>query len=402
MEKHQVLVVGAGPGGSTCAFYLAKAGVDVLLVDKESWPRDKPCGDGQAMTVFPVYQDMGIMEDVMAVANPCRGYRWAGDDEIITTMLDKEPWILATPRRQVDDMTRRAALDAGAAWMENYEAVSFIKKKGVVKGVKGYYRGEPMDLYADIVVVACGSHSMLAREMGIYIEDPDYVFYGARGYFDNVEGMDIECIEEHYPAYMAPTGYMWVFPEGGKKANVGVFITEATLKKNDIRLEDYFDWWRDNTKIGKERLGNANLIGEIKGWRLPTSRGLCKNYVAGAIAIGDSANMIDCWVGGGYLLALYAGKFAAEVIPSVLESGDFSEESMKKLHDNMGYIDTSLQMEAGFRDFIFEDPEILKGCLEYIRSIPGYPNVGFQEAAIKTITEYRGVPLDLGDLLNAN
>ena len=65
--KRQVIVVGAGPAGSSAAFYCAKHGLDVLLIDKESWPRDKVCGDGWLPSLKPIFEDMGIYEEMKSL-----------------------------------------------------------------------------------------------------------------------------------------------------------------------------------------------------------------------------------------------------------------------------------------------------------------------------------------------
>jgi len=71
--KRQAIVVGAGPAGATAAFYLARAGVDVVLLDKESWPRDKPCGDGLRAPIWHIYKDMGVWDEVLKYSTPSKG-----------------------------------------------------------------------------------------------------------------------------------------------------------------------------------------------------------------------------------------------------------------------------------------------------------------------------------------
>lgn len=134
--KRTVLVVGAGPGGSTAAFYLAKTGVDVLLVDKETWPRDKICGGVYLSSLYPMLKEMGCF-DQMYSQQACNISTMRlinrHEDYIV---LDVDPFMIA-PRRFTDDQIRRAAIRAGADFMGNYEATQLIMRKGVVKGVHG-------------------------------------------------------------------------------------------------------------------------------------------------------------------------------------------------------------------------------------------------------------------------
>lgn len=71
--KRQAIVVGAGPAGATAAFYLARAGVDVVLLDKESWPRDKPCGDGLRAPIWHIYKDMGVWDEGRSIPRLPKG-----------------------------------------------------------------------------------------------------------------------------------------------------------------------------------------------------------------------------------------------------------------------------------------------------------------------------------------
>ena len=313
MRKHQVIVVGAGVGGATAAFHMAKAGLDVIMVEKEQFPRDKICGDGQVQGIHPLLKSMGVYEEIKKYAYECHGTMFSDNREVTYTYnYPDEDVAFATPRYIFDDIINKAAVNQGIDYLENFEATEVITRRGQAIGVKGIYRGKVTELYADLIVLANGSHSMLSRQMGIYEEDPDYVFYGLRGYYENVRGLT-DVIEFHYPHEMfMPAGYVWLFPEGKTKANVGVFITESALQKTGMTSEELLWWWRDNTKLGQERLGEAVEVGKLEGWRLPSGMHQ-KIYGAGFIAVGDAANMIEPLYGGGLPHAMMAGVVAAKI-----------------------------------------------------------------------------------------
>ncbi len=362
MMKSQVIVVGAGPSGSTTAFYLAQRGIDVLLVDKEQWPRDKVCGDGQMNHAWEIYKEMGIYEEAKAAANMAvSGTRFVSASEQIVTLDYKKKNMFATRRYVIDDIIRRAAVREGAHFLENFEVTGIIYKRGRVKGVKALYNGVETEAYADLVIFANGSHSMQARELGIFNEDPDTLWLGARGYYENVRGM-IDGSEFFYPFEdMYPAGYMWIFPEGDGIANVGVFITAEALLKSGQRLEDYFDRWRDETKIGQERLGEARLIGEIKGWRLPSCRQMGKMYSKGAIMVGDAANCIECWLGEGFFEAMNCGRRTGIFIGDLLKKGkEITDEDLERLNQEYAAeINPFYAAMATCRDKVFCTPERL-------------------------------------------
>ena len=396
--KRQVIVVGAGPAGATAAFYLAKAGLDVLMVDKETWPRDKPCGDAQGGSIFPIYQEMGIYEEAERLASgETRGARFSGIKENIVTFdsgVSKGGFV--TQRRVIDDLVRRGAINGGADWLENFEVTEVIRERGYAKGVKGHYGGQEVEIRSDAVILADGGHSVLGRPFGFFNDNPDLVFIGARGYFDNVSGLVQGLVEEHYPAEIFyPGGYMWLFPMGGKLANVGIYISERNLMNGNRRLEDYFTWWRDNTKIGKERLGDAKLLGEIKGWRLPTCREVGDNYGNGILAVGDAGSHINSYSGGGFDYGMKSGQVAAQTLIGAFEDGDFSKERLHEYKERDAAINnTLLKLNAAISDRVCPNPETYERFLEFAVTLPGYPNINQYMAYISFMVQVEQVDLN--------
>lgn len=368
-DKRQVIVVGAGPSGSSAAFYLARAGVDVLLVDKETWPRDKICGDGQNSPAFEIYKEMGIYDEARnAACGVSNAIVLSGVEERPVRLESDTLTGFCTPRRVIDDIIRRAAVEkAGCDFMENVEVTDLIRENGYVAGVRGTYNGHPIQVRADAVVIANGSHSMVARQLGVFNEDPDMVFYAARGYFENIDGLDPDVAEMHFPAPMFyPAGYIWLYPqeEEHRVANVGVFMTQRSLAASGMRLEDFFPWWRDNTRIGHQRLGQARLLGQIKGWKLPTCREVGDNVVDGAILVGDAGNGIQSCGGGGFPEALHSGRMAARVLGDALQEGDVSKGRLSQYTRLLGEeLNGEYQAYWQMRETMFKTPEQLTAAL---------------------------------------
>ena len=365
MRKHQILIIGAGVGGSTAAFHMSKAGLDVLMVEKEQFPRDKPCGDGVVPSIHPLLESMGILDDFIKYGNKCHGsalYDSRGERLI---RIEPDSFNIAIPRYIGDDIVNKAALKTGVDYLENFEATEVLTERGQATGVRGIYDGKVVELEADLVVLANGSHSMLSRQMGFYEEDPDYVFYGIRGYFDDVEGLP-DAIEFHYPDEMfMPAGYIWLFPLGGKKANVGVFITERSLQKTGKTMEELLWWWKDSTKFGKERLGNARIVGKIKGWRLPCGKRR-PVHGAGVIAVGDAGNMIEQLYGGGIPHAMVSGVCAARMAAEAVSANDFSENVLKSYED---YVEAELgsgyKIQDVLRSKVFSSMKDISELIEF-------------------------------------
>jgi flavin-dependent dehydrogenase len=171
--KRQVIVVGAGPTGSAAAFYCVKHGLDVLLIDKETWPRDKVCGDGWLPSLTPILTEMGVYEEMKA-QNTVSG----GDDFFLAspdgTVVEYSmgghtnpdgPSTLIVPRRIGDDIVRRAAVRAGAEFIENFEATELIIRRGKVCGIRGYNHNVFTEIEADAVIVFIHDGESVALEI---------------------------------------------------------------------------------------------------------------------------------------------------------------------------------------------------------------------------------------------
>jgi flavin-dependent dehydrogenase len=402
--KRQVVVVGAGPGGCTAAFYLAKAGIDVLLIDKETWPRDKICGDSYLPALYPFFEDMGIMNEMKAAAacNP-KALRIIDPDEEYAD-FDVEPWLIA-PRRIGDDIIRRGALTSGADFMENFQAEELIIRRGVVRGIKGIYNNREIEVEADAVVIADGSHSALARQLGIYKEDPEYILYAGRAYYDGVEGMEEGKFEEFYtpstlpkPTY-SPICLTWVAPlYQGKYASVGITIAEKYLRETGMTLEGLFQWWCENTKFGRERMHNAKPVEKLKGWRLPGSRKIERNYAPGAVVIGDAVSSAEAAFEYGIPSSMIGGRVAASFLPEVLSSGDFSEKKFSEFQTLVGKeLNPGLEYNANFRDNILANKKTMKQFQLWAKTQPGYPHLIYDQSVVKFITEVLHKEIVLSD-----
>ncbi|MDR1619441.1 MAG: NAD(P)/FAD-dependent oxidoreductase [Clostridiales bacterium] len=381
LNKRQVIVVGSGPAGASAAFYLATNGVDVLMVDKETWPRDKVCGDSQAQNfVSKVYKDMGIYEEVQKVCGYGIRKAFYGGVKEDPAMFDfggdlSNSFLLQ--RRIIDDMLRRGAMRVGADFLENFEVTEVIRERGFAKGIRGIYGGKLVELRADAVILANGSHNNLGKPFGIMHLDPELVYIAARGYFRNVRGAEPGCFEEHlvFPE-MYPSGYFWSFLLRDDIANVGVFISEKSLIKSNCRLEDYITRWRDTTRIGGERLGESELIGEIKGWRLTTSREVRDDiYGNGILAVGDAGGHINCHSGGGFEFALQSGYAAGMTLPDLLKKGDVSREALRAFYElDAQLINPFMKINTAVHDKVSCDPEIYERFIAFAKEMPDYPN----------------------------
>jgi flavin-dependent dehydrogenase len=389
--KRQVVVVGAGPGGSSAAYHLAKKGLDVLLVDKENFPREKICGDAYQSSLFPIFKDMGIYEEMEAnIQAQVKIIRQIGPgEEDVEYKVEHAEWLI--PRRIGDDIIRRAALKAGSDWLEGFEGTELIMKRGQVKGVKGIYNNRDMEIEADITVIANGSHSMLGRQIGIFNNDPGLYMFAIRGNWEGVEGLkpgtscwiydgdfmpvvDQELCDKHY--YQP----MWIggINEECTQASVGCCVSEGLLRGHGMAIDEYFEYWRTHSKAGKVILSHAHCVDGMKGWRLPCSNKIEKNYAAGAMVVGDAASAPDPCYYYGISPAMYGGKFCADIAEEAFAENDFSEEKFSVFHQRLGAMyDPIWAQYVSIRKNIVAKREVARNLIKYALAKPEYPNIFF-------------------------
>ena len=210
-------------------------------------------------------------------------------------------WII--PRRIGDDVVRRAAVRTGAEMMENFDATELIIRRGRVCGVRGHYRNEPMEIEADAVIVANGFHPMLGRQVGIFNEDPSLSMFAARGYFKNLPpalppGSVFQFyLPETIPGYekaRKTMSFAWISAHNEPGfGTLGMVIPIETIEALDMSLQEVYEWIINNVPNVKKYFEGAELVGELKGWRLLGSTEVQKNYVRGALFVGDACSQAE-------------------------------------------------------------------------------------------------------------
>jgi len=388
--KRQVVVVGAGPSGSSTAFYLAKRGIDVLLIDKEPWPRDKVCGDGWLPSLFPIFEEMGILEEMKA-ANTVHSTSIilaSPNEEVVSYSTGGGSEFLIIPRRIGDDIVRRAAVREGAEFMDNFEATELIIERGKVKGIRGYLRNEPAEIYADAVVIANGSHSMLARQLGIFNEDPSLSMFAARGYFTDVpdvipDGATFQFyLPDSVPNYAGNTmSFGWI-ARGDQPGTgtLGLVIPIETIQGLDMSLEELFNWYITKSKNGTKYFKGAKLVDELKGWRLLGCKEQQKNYAHGALLVGDACSQAECAHFYGIPTGMISGKLAAAVLDDIFTTGDDSVESYARFFKMVSdKLNPEYSFYDKFRTMVHFDIENVNKMNEFAKQQPDYPDVSYSD-----------------------
>lgn len=337
--EYDAVVVGAGPGGSAAAYWLASAGLKVALLEKKPLGRDKVCGDGLTPRATKALMDMGV-RPATETYHRIRGLRVIGagrEMELDWPTLSNFPGNgLVAARKVLDkDITLRA-VEAGAELLDRTEAVEPVREDGVLKGVR-WVRKEPVNgggvvkadegvMLAPFTIVADGASSSFGRALGVRM-DPTYPLgLGIRAYYRTDRHTDdfIESWLELRKGDLLLPGYGWLFPLGDGTMNVGVGLLQTSKKSLGVNLNrlqhDFVDVLPKSYGITHE-----SVTGPYKSARLPLGLSIRKPYGNGFLCIGDAAGMINPFNGEGIDYALETGKLAAGMVSAALARGDSAE-----------------------------------------------------------------------------
>lgn len=324
--RHDVIVVGAGPAGSAAAYYLAKQGIDVLLLDKADFPRDKTCGDGLTPRALAILQDIGLLDELLRVGRRANGIDLFAPSGRRTTVLVQNmdglrEYMLIVPRRILDDTIRAQAVAQGAAFQGRVEATGVEHEQGGIL-VHAEQGGRAMSFRARAAIVATGASLKLLRSMGLVRRNPPMML-AARAYFDGLSGLH-ERIECHFDGVPLP-GYGWVFPLSASSANIGAGIMPAghLSRKRTATGHQAFQRFLQTPSL-RPMLETARQVGPIKGYPIRTDFDRSPTYAERVLLAGEAVGLTNPLTGEGIDYALESGRLAAEHSAAMLQHDDFA------------------------------------------------------------------------------
>lgn len=339
----EVVVVGAGPAGSAAAYWLARHGHEVTVVEKKAFPREKTCGDG--LTPRSIYQltEMGFDFEVGEFHRITGLRSYAGDDLMLELPWPDHSiypnWGGVIRRMDLDGQVAALAEKQGVVLRQGTEATPVLEE-GRLREVELSANGDQERLAPKVVVIADGSLTRFGRAMGTHRRRDYPMGMAARAYYSSPRSDD-SFMESQLDIRDANgdsmPGYGWVFPLGDGTVNVGVGLLSTfrqwksvnTSHMMDAYVESAPDYWG---------LSSETALTKPRGGKLSMALSVGPHAGTNWVIVGDAVGAINPWNGEGIAYAYETGRMAADHVHLALASGDLGllQRYPQDLEDSYG------------------------------------------------------------------
>jgi menaquinone-9 beta-reductase len=330
-EHHcDVLVIGAGPSGASCAYWLAKAGHDVVVLERKSFPREKTCGDGLTPRSVRQLEDMGLGAELPAW-HRFRGLRSHGFGRTLEMLWPPVPGVppygYVVTRKDLDAMVAGHAAKAGAALWERTEAVEPVRDGESVRGARVSAKGQggrSGQVTARYVVVADGANSRFGWALGNQRDRTYPQGMALRGYWTSPrhdEPWIDSWLDLRDEAGKAMPGYGWIFPLGDGRINVGVGLLTTSSHWKGVNTTEMLEAFCKQAPASWG-IRPETCLGPPTGGRLPMGLSVEPRSGPTHLVVGDAGGLINPFNGEGIAYGYETGRLAADVLHLALTSDD--------------------------------------------------------------------------------
>lgn len=353
-----VCIIGAGPAGLTASLFLTRHNISHYLLDSESFPRHKPCGDNitsQAISVLeeidsefvPSLLQNKVLNPIHKMVLYAPNGKGINLEYLPYKMQEDQPSCYATSRYDFD-----------LALLKKVEESHFavVKQNCFVNGLKygdnhiSISTNTHLNLNAKMVIVATGSNNSVLKLLSCPFPEKDAAI-GIRAYYKNIEG-PVDTAQLFLEKEIMPGGF-YITPLSGNIFNVNLVLFLKDVKRKKINIRKLFEERIALNPMLKDRFKNATRVGNFEGMKL--HMGVKKRVVSydRVLIAGDSAGLIDIISGNGIPQAMISGKMAALQTIEALKTANYSKEFLSKYDKELySKVDKSLSLGKVFYPFL--------------------------------------------------
>ncbi len=328
-HRHDLLVIGGGPGGAATGYWAAQHGLDVVIVEAKRFPREKTCGDGLTPRAVHQLHEMGLRAELERY-HRYDGLRAVAHDRTLELAWPDHPvypnWGHVVRRCDLDSFVAANAVAAGAVLHQGTEATAPLFHRGLLTGatVSDKGTGESRDILARYVVVADGANSRFGRSLGATRNRSYPQGMAIRGYFESPLHDDpwIEsALNVRDRAGNSVPGYGWIFPVGDGTINVGIGLLSTFRDYKSINTS----WLMGEfsaTLPGYWEIDPDSPVAPPTGGRLPMAGSVNPKAGPNWLLVGDSGGSINPFNGEGIDYAYETGRMAADLVAEAIAERD--------------------------------------------------------------------------------
>lgn len=328
-HEFDVIICGAGPAGSTSVLSLKNSNLKIALIDKETFPRDKICGDAVSSVVKRILRQIdpkletGLL-DFAPKTYITKAKLHSPNFNSLTFSFSKTGHCIR--RKDFDNWLFEKALSNQNVTTFLGSGIATAKRENNMSVVA---LANGITLKAPIVLGCDGAHSVVAKQMAGFKVNRKHYSGALRQYYRNVKEVTEDTLEVYFLKGYLP-GYFWIFPLSKNEVNVGFGMLSETIANRKIDLKKSMHSIIHEIPEVADRFAEAIPLEEPKGFGLPLGS---KKYALsgeGYLLCGDAASLIDPFSGEGIETAMESGKFAAEKVIECFQKNDFSADELLK------------------------------------------------------------------------
>lgn len=307
--QYDVIVVGAGPGGSAAAYFASKAGLKVLLIDQKEFPRSKVCSGGLSPKALTVLEEMGVLEEIEhSGRSKIKSLRLGSpsgiviDGNIPITPIS-QGFGYVVPRFQLDDMVRRQAVQVGAVFKKGRADLLWSNNS-----VHSILVNE-QEIKAGLIILANGASG---QPVG---------FFAIQTHYEDNKLGDSTTVEIYFERSLLP-GYFWIFPQGNGHMTVGAgaWGNPGGAKALQDRYEAGV---RYTNNVCHKLLPPSDTL-EFEKWIIPAKRSIRPAVASNVLLVGDAGGFANPFTGEGIYYALETGRIAGQTVADhLLKANNF-------------------------------------------------------------------------------